>query len=427
MATTQEILNEISKNSIQCNTPMDKPQQDDKFLAIGSDKSGKYIKYSNLIEDLALYKTQDRTWATVMALIEQGKFGDVYPVGSVFYTPFHYNNQTYQFPWQVADTSRAVVYPDGSVHNRPILQAMYLPPQAIQFSQCRAFLKCPQGLPAGSYNVTFAQAWENLTAEHLNWNFTLTKAVPSGGRVAGFRNFSNAQTGDNLKIRVYDSEGKTILETVTAVEGTAESGTNLGTIGYTTRNGNLNCMQETFYGFNSFHYSAFMQWLNSTKLKNNWWHATDEWDCTPDELATTDGFLSCFDSDFVSILKTVQVKTAKNTVQGNSADSYDTDYLRCYIPSLEEMYITPQATGIEGAYLPLNKQFIGKDTPNGWWTENANNGLIKYDFLSKTANWYRLRSCNRIYAHHVWYVGNSGGAYYGGARGTIRALPLVSI
>lgn len=57
MITMQEFLKEISK----CNTPMDKPQQDDKFLAIGLDKSGKYIKDSNLIEDLALYKTQDKT------------------------------------------------------------------------------------------------------------------------------------------------------------------------------------------------------------------------------------------------------------------------------------------------------------------------------------------------------------------------------
>lgn len=427
MATTQEILNEISKNSIQANTPMDKPQQDDKFLAIGNDNTGKYIKYSNLIEDLALYKTEDKTWATVMALIEQGKFGDVYPVGSIFYTPFHYNGQTYQFPWQVADTSRAVIYPDGSSHNRPILQAMYLAPQSVQFSQYRAFLKCPQGLPAGTYNISFAQAWDKLTAEHLNWNFTLTKAVPSGGRVAGFRNFADAQTSDNRKIRVYDAEGRTILETVTASEGATEGGTNLGTIGYTARNGNLNCMQEAFYGFGAYYYSAVKQWLNSTELKNNWWHAMDDWDCAPDELSTLDGFLSCFDSDFVSILKTVQVKTAKNTAQGNASDSYDIDYLRCYIPSTEEMFIESQATGIEGAYLPLNKQFVGKNTPNGWWPENANNGLIKYDFLSKNAQWYRLRSCRRDGAYYTWFVDNSGYVSSINAKNVSKALPLVVI
>ena len=430
MATTQEILNEISKNSIQCNTPKDKPQQDDKFLAIGNDNTGKYIKYSNLVEDLALYKTQDKTWATVLALIEQGKFGDVYPVGTVFYTPFHYNNQTYQFPWQVADTSREVAYPDGSKHNRPILQALYLPPQAVQFSQYRAFIKCPQGLTAGTYNITFGQAWgNNLTADHLNWNFTLTKAVPSGGRIAGFRNFQDSITSaDNLKIRVMDAEGKTVLETVTAVEGTAESGTNLGTLGYALRNGNLSSMQETFYGLNEYFYSAIKQFFDSTALKNEWWHATDGWDCAPDQLSTLDGFLSCFDEEFVSILKTVQVKTARNTAQGNASSSYTTDYLRCFIPSLEELYITSQVSGIEGAYLPLNKDYVGKDTPNGWWKENANTGLIKYDLINKQTLWYRLRSCNRYSACNVWSVNHyDGGVYDYVAKDASRSLPLVVI
>lgn len=426
MATTQEILNEISKNSIQCNTPMDKPQQDDKFLAIGNDNTGKYIKYSNLVEDLALYKTQDKTWATVLALIEQGKFGDVYPVGTTFYTPFHYNNQTYQFPWQVADTSREVTYPDGSKHVRPILQALYLIPQQVQFSQYRAFLKCPQGLAAGTYNITFGQAWgNNLTVDHLNWNFTLTKAVPSGGRIAGFRDLQDSITSaDNLKIRVMDAEGKTVLENVTATEGTAEGGTNLGTLGYTVRNGNLSSMQEAFYGYNEYHYSAYKQFLDSAAPKNEWWTATDGWDCAPDALATYDGFLSCFDEEFVSILKTVQVKTAKNTVQGSA---YDTDYLRCFMPSLEEMYITPQTSGVEGAYLPLNKDYVGKDSPNGLWSENANTGLIKYDLISKQASWYRLRSCNRGYAYSAWYVYGSGGVSYSLARDANRSLPLVVI
>lgn len=430
MATTQEILNEISKNSIQCNTPMDKPQQDDKFLAIGNDNTGKYIKYSNLVEDLALYKTQDKTWATVLALIEQGKFGDVYPVGTTFYTPFHYNNQTYQFPWQVADTGREVTYPDGSKHVRPILQALYLIPQQVQFSQYRAFLKCPQGLAAGTYNITFGQAWGStlLTADHLNWNFTLTKAVPSGGRVAGFRNFPDSITSaDNLKIRVMDAEGKTVLETVSATEGTAEGGTNLGTLGYVARNGNLSSMQETFYGLNEYFYSAIKQFFDSTAPKNEWWTATDGWDCAPDALATYDGFLSCFDEEFVSILKTVQVKTARNTAQGNASSSYTTDYLRCFIPSLEEMYITPQASGVEGAYLPLNKDYVGKDSPNGWGTENANAGLIKYDLISKQANWYRLRSCYRGHAYYAWFVGGGGGVGGSGARSASRSLPLVVI
>jgi len=415
----------LAGKGVDFNNEVSAPESADKVPVVRGSE-GKYITYQNLVDDLALYNTEDKTWKTILDLISSGKFSSVYPVGSTFYVPFTYNGTTYQYPFQVADGPRAITMPDGSVQERIPLLGLYLCPQPVQFSQYRAFLACPQGLSAGTYSVTFARAWSKLTSDMLTWSFTITKAVPSGGRIAGFRNFADGQSDTN--IRVYDAEGKTVLETVTCSQGEAEGAISLGTMDYTKRNGNLASMQETFHGCNEYHISAKRQWMDSTKLKNEWWSAQDEWDCAPDSLVTYDGLLSCFDSEFVSILKTFQIKTAKSTALGAGTNDYDIDYVKCCLPSLEEMYIVSQApAGIEGAYFPLCKEYVGKDSPNGWYSQNANTGLIRYDFIAKSAQWWHTRSANRDYSCYVWSVYAGGGVHYNGARYASRVLPLVYI
>ncbi len=409
----------LSGKGVDFNNEVSAPEKGDKVPVVRGSE-GKYITYQNLVDDLALYNTEDRSWKTILDLISSGKFSSVYPYGSTFYVPFHYEGKTYQYPFQVAGGPRAITYPDGSTAERIPLLGLYLSPQAVQFSQYRAFCKCPSGLAAGTYNVTGASSGSLFTASQT-YQFTLTKAVPANGRIAGFRN------GSDATIRVYDGEGKTVLETVTATAGS--EGTSLGTMNETTRNGNLASMQEVFYGCNEFHISAKRQWMDSVKLKNEWWSAQDGWDCAPDQLATMDGFLSCFDSEFVGILKTFQIKTAKSTALGAGTNDYDIDYVKCCLPSMEEMYITPQApAGIEGAYFPLCKEYVGKDSPNGWWSSNANPGLIRYCLdATTTATWFRLRSARRFGSYYVWYVDTDGGVSVDYARSAGRVLPLVYI
>jgi hypothetical protein len=419
----QQVENYLSGKGIHISESLEFPKADDKIPVLRGSE-GKYITTENLTNYV---KTHDinPTYAELKALVNSGKFFDVYECGQAINVDFTYNGTTYAFPFQVAhDSYRETIRPDGTVRNSVPLLATYLPPMTVQFSQYRAFLACPQGLAAGSYKVTFAQAWSKLTT--LEWYFTLTHAVPAGGRLNAFHNFADGQ-GDT-SVRTYGADGKLLYTDATVTSTAIDGATDLGTMNYTTRNGNFSSMQECFYGCNEYHTSAKKQFMDSDKAVNLWWAPQDEWDCAPDALSSYGGLLSYFDPDFVDILETVKVTTAKSTALGAASADYDTDYLRCFLPSMEEMYITPQAsTGMEGAYLQLAKDYVGKDSPNGWYSSNANTGLIRYDIISKGANWFHLRSASRGYSCNVWDVSAVGYVDNGYARSTYGVLPLVYI
>lgn len=61
----------------------------------------------------------------------------------------------------------------------------------------------------------------------------------------------------NWKVISYAADAITKLETVPVTSG--QDGTALGTLQYATRNGNLNSMQETAYGWNRWKTSALRQ------------------------------------------------------------------------------------------------------------------------------------------------------------------------
>ena len=183
------------------------------------------------------------SFMSVSRLADLGRAKDFLTVGDILSDKWidkAAENKEYTLDWRVVDF-RDIELKDGEIlKERPIIMTKYVPPYTMQFSQYRAFLKCPDGLTAGTYYITFAQAWSKLTSEHLVWHFTITQDVPAGGRIAGFRNMADWDGSTAPKIYVYGSGGLTVQETVDAAEGA--SGTNLGTVGYTSRNGNLNNM-----------------------------------------------------------------------------------------------------------------------------------------------------------------------------------------
>lgn len=423
MALTNEELeqveNYLSGKGIHCDTEASFPQSDDKFLVVDADGNGKYIETENLAQYL---KTHDASpsRAAILDLINRDEFKNVYQIGDAVMDTFTVDGKEYQYPMIVVDNDRDFIAPDGTtLKHRAQMMPLYCPYMGIQWSQYRAFLACPEGLAAGTYSVTFAQAWSKLTSDMLTWSFTLTKAVPSGGRIAGFRNFADGQGDKN--IRVYKNNGIDILETVTAVQGAADGATDLGTINYTTRNGNLNCMQEVFFGWNN--NNAMIQWLNSDADVGMWWVQSDEWDCAPDALSSYKGYLAYLDPEHVAMMKTVQVKTLYNTVQGHAAADYKTEYLRAYPPSLEEMYIQPYNTsGVEGTYLPYFKELLGTSSPVAKYVTYPE--LIAYDFKDKSAYTVWTRSCIRGYACSEFCCFGSGRVYDRYSRYAYGVRPL---
>ena len=299
------------------------------------------------------------------------------------------------------DLDLSALLENGEVVHGMHLQAHYAHPFGVQFSNARAFLRGPDVLAAGTYNIMLGSDWGSNAKANTYWSFTLTQDVPAGGRLAGFIQMPDVAPS-NWKVISYAADAITKIETVSVISG--QNGTDLGTLQYDARNGNLNSMQETAYGWNRWKTSAIRQYLNSDQPKGKWWTPQDEWDVAPDQLATKDGFLCGLPDDMKQAIKTVKVVTYTNTVQdGGEADvTYD----KVFLPSLEQMYINPQISG-EGAVHESGKRRRGSSTKLQQYQTYPR--LIHYAVENHTSpQFVRLRSAFRGSAYSPWNVLSSG-------------------
>lgn len=362
------------------------------------------------------------TWDKISGLVRNEYAQKVFNFGDQFVEKWTDTAvpKEYEYPWRVNHFEN-VELEDGEIVQGMFLQAHYAHPFGVQFSQARAFLKCPDGLTAGTYNVKLERDWGSNAKANTYWQFTLTKDVPKGGRLSGFIQMPDVASS-NWKVISYAADAITKLETVPVTSG--QDGTALGTLQYATRNGNLNSMQETAYGWNRWKTSALRQYLNSEQAKGKWWTPQDEWDIAPDQLATKDGFLCGMPADMLKALKTVKVVTYANTVQdGGEADiTYD----RVFLPSLEQLFINPQIAG-EGTVHEYWQRRSGMKTKMQQYQTYPR--MISYAVENHTSPQnVRLRSAYRGNANSTWCVYSSGGVngYYG-AWGAIRFSPLVVV
>jgi hypothetical protein len=326
----------------------------------------------------------------------------------------------YEYPWRVNHFENVELENDEVVPGM-YLQAHYAHPFGVQFSQNRAFLRCPNGLQAGTYNITLGATWGSKDAQKdTTWQFTLTQDVPVGGCLNGFYQMPDV-AANTWKVTSYAADRITKIETVSVLSGS--EGTALGTMQMNTRNGDLNSMQETGYGWNRWKTSALRQYLNSDQPKGKWWTPQDDWDVAPDQLATKDGFLRGLPENMLRAIKTVKVVTYTNTVQdGGEADvTYD----KVFLPSLEQMYYNPQIAG-EGNAHEYWKRRSGSKTKLPQY--QALPRMITYAVENHTSPQnVRLRSAYRGSASSAWYVLNSGSAYTSIAALAHRFAPFAVI
>lgn len=375
-------------------------------------------------------------WSTISDIVNAGNASDVFSIGGMFENIKYTNvdsteKKEYAMPWHI-NAFRNVTLESGDEVPGMILQSEFATLQGVQFTNIRAFLACPEGLKAGTYHLTIGKDWGNNAKKDKVYQFTLTKDVPKGGRLAGFKYMpDSAPTG--WQVFSYSADGKTIAETVNVAEGS--EGVDLGVMNYDTRrviedNADLglkslkmNSMQETAYGCNRWATSAMRQWLNSESGKGTWWTAQDEFDIAPEQLPTMSGFLAGLSVDMRSQLKRVKVVTAKNTP--TESRGTDITYDRVFLPSLEEMYIAKQSDG-EGGYHPYWKMRAGTDSPVPWWKDNDR--YKSYALENQTsAQHVRLRSASVGYCISAWAVYASGSVNSNSSAYAMRALPLVAI
>lgn len=311
-----------------------------------------------------------------------------------------------------------VHFADVDLKNGDKVPGMYIQwhfcsPFGVQFDAAEAFYYAETELAAGTYNIIVGDNWGTNCKKNEQYQFTLSKPVPKGGQIAGFYSMPDKAPSEWTVQTFTDAKSTTPIETVKPTAGS--NGTNLGTLSF-TGDGKLNSLQSVAYGYNRWSQSAIRQYLNSAKAAGQWWEPQHKWDRPPAELASKPGFLSGYSDDFLNAIKPVRVRTALNTVADAAVGTYEDTYDKIFLASLEQEFITPQASGVEGEAWDYWKQAVERSTPTPWYKTFAEGGHpITYGIDGKTsAQNVRLRSAGRGYANYTWGVNASGGviSYY---------------
>lgn len=354
----------------------------------------------------------------IKAVVAAGNAPAVFPVGTQLVNTYTAKDgKVYDCPWDVVKTDDIAEGETGTTAPAMVLQMHYASLEDIQFSAYQAFFVVPEaGLVAGAYNVKMGLDWGSNVKTGTVYQFTLTKNAPAGARLTGFYNAPDVAPA-NWKVYVYKDRMKSeLLETCNVTAG--DAGTNLGTF-LAKPNGNLNGLHPVGYGDNRWWKSAYRQYLNSDAPAKEWWAPQDEWDMKPDQADTVPGFLAGFSDDFKAALTRVKVVTYGNTVtdDGSAVVTYD----KIFLPSLEEIYCSPQVSG-EGTYWPYWKERTGAKTPQALWQTYPLR--ITRDLAQRTVGRnVRLRYAYRGGGGSAFNVGSSGGVSTWGAFGAGRCAP----
>lgn len=355
----------------------------------------------------------------IKAVVAAGNAPAVFPVGTQLVNTYTgKDGKVYDCPWDVVKTDDIAEGETGTTAPAMVLQMHYASLEDIQFSAYQAFFVVPEaGLVAGAYNVKMGLDWGSNVKTGTVYQFTLTKNAPAGARLTGFYNAPDVAPA-NWKVYVYKDRMKSeLLETCNVTAG--DAGTNLGTF-LAKPNGNLNGLHPVGYGDNRWWKSAYRQYLNSDAPAKEWWAPQDEWDMKPDQADTVPGFLAGFSDDFKAALTRVKVVTYGNTVtdDGSAVVTYD----KIFLPSLQEIYCSPQVSGEGTGYWPYWKERTGAKTPQALWQTYPLR--ITRDLAQRTVGRIvRLRSAFRGNGNDAFYVGSSGGVNGWRAIGAGRCAP----
>lgn len=355
----------------------------------------------------------------IKAVVAAGNAPAVFPVGTQLVNTYTgKDGKVYDCPWDVVKTDDIAEGETGTTAPAMVLQMHYASLEDIQFSAYQAFFVVPEaGLVAGAYNVKMGLDWGSNVKTGTVYQFTLTKNAPAGARLTGFYNAPDVAPA-NWKVYVYKDRMKSeLLETCNVTAG--DAGTNLGTF-LAKPNGNLNGLHPVGYGDNRWWKSAYRQYLNSDAPAKEWWAPQDEWDMKPDQADTVPGFLAGFSDDFKAALTRVKVVTYGNTVtdDGSAVVTYD----KIFLPSLQEIYCSPQVSGEGTGYWPYWKERTGAKTPQALWQTYPLR--ITRDLAQRTVGRYvRLRSASRGHGNNAFVVYSSGGVGTWGAIYALRCAP----
>ncbi len=404
-------------------------------------EGGKAERVASALELIAIASAKNidiTDMREVQEIVRSGHAQEFFALGDqidVVWTPDNEApNTTYHIPFDVV-AFQSVEDAQGNTHENAMWLQSHYALTPIQFSGNNAFYVPDAELPAGTYHFSMGNAWGSHVVANKSYQFTLTQAVPAGGQlVLGTATSNTSALPDtapaNWRVRTFANGLQADpTEIVTLEEGA--TGTDLGVLSSSTKysESGINNMQRAAYGYNRYTHSAIRQWLNSSAGKGEWWEQKNPFDHRPDQLATVQGFMAGLPQDFLQVIKPIKVTTALNTVSDSTIGTSESVADKFFLPSLEQEYIAPQLSGVEGAYWPYWKDRLGLNAPQAQGSGGANAHHIRYAYENHTSTQYvRLRSAYRGGAYYAWSVSSTGSASYGaGAAGLIRPCPACVI
>ena len=402
-------------------------------------EGGKAERVASALEVIAVANAKNidlTNMREVQEIVKAGKAPEFFSIGDqidIEWKPDNASDTTYHIPFDVVAFLPATDGQGNTHENAMWIQSHYCL-TGIQFSGNNAFYVPTAEMPAGTYHFMMGNAWGTNVVANKSYQFTLATAVPAGGQlVLGTASSNTSGLPDtapaNWRVRTFaNGIQNTPTEIVTLSEGTG--GTDLGTLSSSTKyaESGINNMQRAAYGYNRYAHSAIRQWLNSAGAKEEWWEQKNPFDHRPDQLATVQGFMAGLPQDFLQIIKPVKVTTALNTVSDSEIGTSEDVVDKFFLPSLEQEYIVPQASGVEGTYWQYWKDRLGLNAPQAWYDAGTNAHHIRYAYDNHTSAQYcRLRSASRGTANLAWYVASTGYAYTGTATSATRCAPACVI
>lgn len=385
---------------------------------------------------------QDLDFDNIINNIRSGYGKDYYIVGDKLLINYNYSGTNYSTPHNIVDHSDATIFEEETEKTVPALWLEWhnTVPLGLAFDPDEIMMVVgPNGMPAGTYyfKVT-GDSWASQNGKFIQ--FTVTNNLTAGQCLKPNSSYNTTMAGKNM---VVYADGKSFTALYSFIMSEGQTGIYLGEMYSKTDQGQaatyltldtehnvyINHYHRVFLGYNRWKDSLYRQWLNAVGL--NWWVAQNIFDRAPSNIASLQGFLTGYDNDFTSRLKTVKRTTYKNVVtdDGSTDVTYDKVFLHTMAEINVDGFTSQQNTGgLEGKPWDFYKQLaVGQSNLNTNGTFKACETypiLIKYALNNQTSAQYVFtQSAYRSHGNFVLNVRASGYVYIDAAVYGNRCLP----
>lgn len=336
-----------------------------------------------------------KSWNHVQFLVKHGLHKDVFHIGDELVC----KRGNEDIIWQVIgmDIDEPV---DPQYKHSLTLCMKYLLSEQLVFSARQALFYFPDGLSAGTYYFTITQHTWVVSDVNKSFYFTLTNDIPKKGQIV-LQNAQNVSC-ENKTLKTYSSSTSTTeIETATMYlwDNSIEA-TFLGNVNNSLQT-NINCLQRAFLGNNNYKESYIRQWINGGEKATLVYQPQTVFDRPPSWNNTNAGLLKGMDNDFLKVVQSTKVKTARNTLTDGGGSDITED--KFFLLSRPQAYGGNTVSNIdEGNVYPYFKNYSSLNA--------ASTGADKNRIKTKngSATWWWLRSPGVPSGSLVWCVNPAG-------------------